>query len=81
MKKRLLAILLALGLTLALDGACAGLGICDMGMAAWLFPVLTGSASLVFLSAGTRISCNLRRLNGVAGAVLIILGVIRFFYG
>ena len=70
-----------LGLTLALDGACAGLGICDMGAAAWLFPVLTGSASLAFLSMGARISCNLRRLNGVAGAVLIILGVVRFFYG
>ena len=72
---------IVLGLTLALDGACAGLGICDMGAAACLFPVLTGSASLVFLSAGAKISCNLRRLNGVAGAVLVTLGVIRFFYG
>ena len=69
------------GIMLALDGACAGLGICDMGAAAWLFPMLTGSASLAFLSMGARISCNLRRLNGVAGAVLIILGVVRFFYG
>ncbi len=72
---------IVLGLTLALDGACAGLGICDMGAAACLFPLLTGSASLAFLSLGARVSCNLRRLNGVAGAVLIILGVIRFFYG
>ena len=70
-----------LGLTLALDGACAGLGICDMGAVACLFPVLTGSASLAFLSAGAKISCNLRRLNGVSGVVLVILGVIRFFYG
>ena len=72
---------IVLGLTLALDGACPGLGICDMGAAACLFPLLTGSASLAFLSLGARVSCNLRRLNGVAGAVLIILGVIRFFYG
>lgn len=72
---------IVLGLTLALDGACAGLGICDMGAVACLFPIFTGSASLVFLSLGARISCNLRRLNGAAGAVLVILGVIRFFYG
>lgn len=72
---------IVLGLTLALDGACAGLGICDMRAAVFLFPVLTGGASLLFLSAGAGIRCDLRRLNGIAGTVLVILGAIRFFCG
>lgn len=70
-----------LGVTLALDCVCAALGICDMGAVAWLFPVMTGGASLLFLSVGSKIHCNLRRLNGLAGGVLIILGAARFFCG
>lgn len=70
-----------LGVTLALDAMCAGLGIREPGAAAYTFPLLTGSANIICLSIGDRICCNLRRLNTIAGIILIILGVIRFLYG
>jgi putative Mn2+ efflux pump MntP len=70
-----------LALTLALDSMCAGLGIGNCGGTAYLFPILTGAASLLFLSIGTRICGNLRQFNGLAGCVLIILGLFRFVSG
>lgn len=69
-----------LGLTLALDSISAGLGIAGCGMAAYLFPVLTALAGAIFLTIGGRIVCNLRRLNGIGGGILVILGLFRLFY-
>lgn len=69
-----------LGMTLALDSVSAGLGIAGCGNAAYLFPMLTAFAGVGFLTIGGRILCNLRRLNGIGGSILIILGLFRLFY-
>lgn len=71
---------IVLGVTLTLDSVSAGLGITGCGKAVYLFPLLTAFAGAGFLTLGGRISCNLRRLNGIGGGILIILGLFRFFY-
>ena len=71
---------LVLGFTLALDSVSAGLGIAGSGSAAYLFPLLTAFAGAGFLTIGEKLLCNLRRLNGVGGSILIILGLFRLFY-
>lgn len=70
-----------LGLTLALDSVSAGLGIRGTGIVPFLFPVLASVSGVVFLTIGSRICYNLRRINGIGGGILIILGLLRFLYG
>ncbi len=70
-----------LSLTLALDSMCAGLGISDTSLLAYLFPVFAAAVNLVFLSLGTVACCNLRKVNGLAGCVLVILALFRFVCG
>ncbi|MCH5252195.1 MAG: manganese efflux pump [Lachnospiraceae bacterium] len=70
---------MVLGLTLALDSISAGFGITGYGRTAYVFPFLTALAGGVFLTLGTRVFCNLRRINGIGGGILIILGFLRFF--
>lgn len=70
-----------LSLSLTMDSMCAGLGIGGNGLWVYLFPVLTAAANLVFFSLGSVSFCNLRKINGLAGCVLIILGLFRFVCG
>ena len=72
---------MVLGITLTLDSISAGLGIRGIGNATFWFPLFTAVASVTFLTIGSRISCNLRRMNGIAGLVLITLAVLRFLFG
>lgn len=68
-----------LGLALALDSISAALGIAGLGAGTILFPFCTAFLCGFFLWVGERHSYNVRRLNGVSGAVLIILGLLRIF--
>ncbi len=68
-----------LGLTMALDSASAGLGLGSLGGLAYVFPVLTGISGVLFLSLGERLCCNVRKVNGIGGGVLILLGLFRIF--
>ena len=72
---------IALGLTLALDSASAGIGITGKSWVVWTFPVLTALTGITFLTAGGKIRCNLRRVNGAGGVILILLGLLRFVCG
>lgn len=69
-----------LGLTMALDSVSAGLGLGDLGAAAYFFPVLTACSGVLFLSLGAAAWCSTRRLNGAGGVILILLGLFRIFY-
>lgn len=68
-----------LGLALAADAFCAGLFVAEYGCAAWLFPVFTALAGIGGLAVGSKWRYNLRRVNGIGGALLIVLGVLRLF--
>ena len=68
-----------LGLALALDSVSASFGIVGQGMWIVLFPLCTAFLCGFFLWVGGRVSYNLRRLNGVSGGILIILGLFRIF--
>lgn len=72
---------LTLGFTLALDSISAGFSITGYGEIAYFFPCFTALAGGIFLSLGTRIFCNLRRINGIGGGILIVLGLFRLFCG
>ena len=69
-----------LGLTMALDAVSAGLGLGNLGAAAYLFPVLTAFSGVLFLSLGAAMWCSTRRLNGAGGIILVLLGLFRIFY-
>ena len=69
----------ALGLTMALDSASAGLGLGGLGAAAYVFPVLTGVLGGLFLFMGERMCCNVKKVNGIGGGILILLGALRIF--
>ena len=70
-----------LGVTVTLDSVSAALGICGMEGALFWFPIFSTVAGITCLSLGGRIRCNLRRINGVSGVVLIILSLLRFLFG
>ncbi len=69
-----------LGFIMALDSVCAALGIAGHSLAL-LFPVMTAVSSILFFSLGSRLSGNLRKINGLGGVLLILLGVLRFYSG
>lgn len=66
-----------LGLALALDSISAAFSIVGQGGWVYLFPVCTALLCGFFLWLGEKHSYNLRRLNGLSGVVLIILGLLR----
>ena len=70
-----------LSLSLTMDSVCAGLGIGGNSLWEYLFPVMTAAANLIFFSLGSLSCCNLRKINGFAGCILIILGLFRFVCG
>jgi len=72
---------IVLGVTLTLDSVSAGLGIRQNSSALFWFPIFTAMASVTFLTMGSKICCNLRRMNGIAGMVLVILAFFRFLFG
>ncbi len=69
-----------LGFVMALDSVCAALGIAGHSLAL-IFPVMTAVSSSLFFSLGSRLSGNLRKINGFGGVFLILLGVLRFYSG
>lgn len=69
----------ALGLALALDSISAAFGIVGQGAGRVFFPFCTAFLCGFFLWVGERHSYNVRRLNGVSGVILIILGLLRLF--
>ena len=76
---------IVLAASLALDSMCAALGIHSSGTMVYAFPVLTGTISVVLLSLGfhlcKKICRGLWQLNGMAGCVLIVVGVLRLVLG
>lgn len=68
-----------LGIALALDSVSAALSIVGQGAGNILFPFCTAFLCGFFLWVGERHSYNVRRLNGVSGVILIILGLLRLF--
>lgn len=68
-----------LGLALALDSVSAALSIAGQGAGNMVFPFCTAFLCGFFLWVGERHSYNVRRLNGVSGVILLILGLLRLF--
>lgn len=68
-----------LGLALALDSISAAFGIVGQGTGTILFPFCTAFLCGFFLWVGERHCYNVRRLNGVSGAILIMFGLFRIF--
>ena len=68
-----------LGFAMALDSVSAGLGLGGLGALAYVFPVLTGLSGVLFLSLGEKMCCNMRKVNGIGGSILILLGLFRIF--
>lgn len=71
---------IVLGVSMALDSVCAGLSIVDSGLVMYFFPIFTVLASGAFLTLGEKITVNLRRLNGISGCILILLGIFRLYF-
>lgn len=69
-----------LGLTVAMDAVSAALGVGNLGYVAYLFPVITALSGVLFLTLGMALWCSTRRLNGVGGVILVLLGLFRIFY-
>lgn len=65
------------GVVFALDSISAALGILNLGKIVYFFPICTAFLCYVFLLPNGKHLYNLRRLNGLSGAILIILGIIR----
>lgn len=74
-----------LAVSLAMDSMCASLGIHVTGAVVYMFPLLTGTISVALLSAGYCLcgkSCRkLWQLNGLAGIVLVFVGIFRIMSG
>ncbi len=68
-----------LGLALALDSVSAAFGIIGQGAWTILFPFCTSFLCGFFLWIGGNYSYNVRRLNGISGVILMILGLFRIF--
>lgn len=65
------------GVVFALDSICAALGILNLGKVVYLFPVCTAILCYLFLLPSGKHCYNLRRLNGLSGVILIVLGLLR----
>ena len=68
------------GVAFALDSVSAALGILNIGSIVYCFPFCSALLCYVFLMIGTKKVYNLRRLNGISGVILILLGVSRLFF-
>lgn len=68
-----------LGLVLALDSVSAAFGIVGQGKWVILFPLCTAVLCGFFLRVGGKYTYNVRRLNGVSGVLLIVLGLFRLY--
>ena len=68
-----------LGLALALDSVSAAFGIVGQEIGIFLFPLCTSFLCAFFLWIGGKYTYNVRRLNGVSGVLLIILGLFRLY--
>lgn len=69
-----------LGLSLALDSVTAALGLGGEKMTGYLFSVFIVVMGCAFLTIGEKLVCSLRRLNGMGGVILIVLGLFRIFF-
>ena len=67
----------ALGSALALDSVSAALSLVGQGTIIWLFPVCTAFLCGAFLWIGGQRIYHVRRLNGISGILLILLGLFR----
>ena len=67
----------ALGSALALDSVSAALSLVGQGTVIWLFPVCTAFLCGAFLWIGGQRIYHVRRLNGISGILLILLGLFR----
>lgn len=68
-----------LGLALALDSISAAFGIVGQGVWIFLFPLCTAFLCGFFLWIGGKFTYNVRRINGVSGVLLIVLGLFRLY--
>ena len=67
----------ALGSALALDSVSAALSLVGQGTVIWLFPICTAFLCGAFLWIGGQRIYHVRRLNGISGILLILLGLFR----
>ena len=67
----------AWGSALALDSVSAALSLVGQETIIWLFPVCTAFLCGAFLWIGGQRIYHVRRLNGISGILLILLGLFR----
>ncbi len=73
---------LYLGLALSLDSLCIGIGNAMLGMSSFIFPILTSSFQLIFLSFGFSFGRKLNEVTNIPDNIWsIISGVLLIFIG